>query len=211
MSDAAHRVDLLIVGATLVTMDAERRIINDGALAVRGDRIAAVGKRREIEPLFSAKEKIEAGRFVVTPGFVNGHIHLTGEQITRGFIPDNLGWEEMVLKWLVPIYTSQTPEEERLSAQFAALEMLRSGTTCFLEAGTIMNLDAVVDGLNETGIRGRVGRWIMDRARGPDENQTALTDKAIRALEDELARYPAKSGARIAAWAELVGHTWNTA
>ena len=210
MVEAPGKVDLLIVGATLVTMDGERRILTDGGLAIRGDSIAGVGKRRDIETRFVADEKIEAGRFVVTPGFVNGHIHITGEQILRGYVPDNLDWREMVEGWLVPIYSSQTPEEERIAAKFAALEMLRSGTTCFLEAGTVGNLDAVMDGLRETGIRGRLGRWTMDRTTDPDADQSALTDNAIRGLEDELARYPAEGDPRLAAWPELVGHTWIT-
>jgi 5-methylthioadenosine/S-adenosylhomocysteine deaminase len=205
-----RRVDTLITGATLVTLDAQRQIIVDGTIAIDGGRIAAVGKRRELEALFTSTTTIDGRRFVVTPGFVNAHIHVTGEPLTRGFVPDDTGFEENVWRWLIPLYHAHTPEDERLSAQLAAVEMLRSGTTTFLEAGTILNLESVVEGLLESGIRGRVGQWAQDRAFNPGEDQTALTDRAIRTLESELMRYPPSGGQRIAAWPSLIGHSTNT-
>src|SRR6185295_5227751 len=114
---------------------------------------------------------------------VNCHIHTTGEPLTRGLVPDDTDWRANVFDWLIPIDMAQEPRHERLSAQFASLEMLRTGTTCFVEAGTIMALDEVVEGLAETGIRARVGQWAQDRAFAPDDDQTALTDKALKTLE----------------------------
>ena len=68
--------DLLIAGATVITMDGERRVIEDGAIAIAGDRIAAVGKRGDLAPTVRAKRTLEAGRFVATPGFVDApHPH----------------------------------------------------------------------------------------------------------------------------------------
>jgi len=199
-------VDVLIRNCWIVTMDAERRIFRDGALAVIGDRIHAVGPSAEIEAAVIARETIDGSRFVLTPGFVNCHVHITGEPITRGYIPDDTDWRTNVFDWLIPTYQTQTPAEERLSAQFAALEMLRTGTTCFVEAGTILDLDAVHDGLAEIGIRGRIGQWVQDRAFAPDDDQAALTAKAIATIEAELDRYPTTGDPLIAAWPCLVGH-----
>ncbi|MGQ0384995.1 MAG: amidohydrolase family protein [Gammaproteobacteria bacterium] len=204
-------VDTLIVGAVLVTLDAGRRIISDGALAIRKDRIVGVGASREIAACFSPREVIDGRRFVITPGFIDAHIHITGDPLTRGYVPDDLaaGVEERFAHWVMPRFLAHSAADERLSAQLAALQMLRSGTTCFLEAGTIRHLDAVVDGLAQTGIRGRVGAWIEGRVHDGGD-QTAATDRAIRALEDEMARHPGGSGARVAAWPLLVGHATNT-
>ena len=202
-------VDTLIAGATIVTMDAERRIITDGALAIVGDRIAALGKRADIEQGLDAREIVDGRRFVMTPGFVNGHVHAT-ETLVKGYIPENLGFDEGVWRWSVPLYEGQSPGEQRLAAQLSAVSMLRTGTTCFLEAGTIITLDAVFEGLQETGIRGRVGQWVLDRAVSTDQNQTALTDRALRMLEDELTRYPGRDGQRLAAWPVLIGHNTNS-
>lgn len=199
-------VDLLIRNSWIVTMDSERRIYRDGAIAIVGDRIHAVGQSTEIEASVAPRETIDGSRFVIAPGFVNGHIHITGEPITRGYMPDNLDWRTNVFDWLIPTYQAQTPEEERLSAQLAALEMLRTGTTCFVEAGTIRDLAAVHDGLAEIGIRGRFGGWLQDRAFAPDDDQTALTAAAIAAMERQIDDYPAGDDALIAAWPALVGH-----
>jgi cytosine/adenosine deaminase-related metal-dependent hydrolase len=199
-------VDLMIVDTLLVTMDAERRVIKNGAIAIRGDRIVAVGKSADLKQKYQARETIDGGRFVITPGLVNAHVHSTGEPLTRGLVPDDSGFEENIFQWLVPIHMAYTEADERLACRFAALEMLKSGTTCFLEAGTIRFLDAVADGLAETGIRARIGQWAWDFAPEDHSYPQAATDAAIAVLEDELARYPATGGQRVAAWPILIGH-----
>jgi cytosine/adenosine deaminase-related metal-dependent hydrolase len=203
------KADTLVVGATLVTMDADRRIIRDGALAIVADRIAAIGKRAELEAAIDAKEIIDGRRFVVTPGFINGHIHVT-EMLIKGFLPEHLDFEEGVWRWVVPLYESHSPAEQAIGARLSALGMLRSGTTCFLEAGTVIALDPVFEALAQTGIRGRLGEWVLDRAFSADQDQTAMTDRALAILEAELARYPGGDGQRLAAWPLLIGHSTNT-
>ncbi len=207
-----ERVDTLISGAVIVTQDEGRRIIRDGALAVRGDRIAALGKRSELEDEVDAASVIDGGRFVITPGFIDAHIHITGDPLTRGYVPDDISdaFGDTLRRWVIPRYLAHTPADERLSARLAAVEMLRAGTTCFLEAGTIRYLDEVAEGLVEAGIRGRIGAWVEGRAFSPEDDEAALTGKAIRLLEQEVARFPAGSGARIAAWPILIGHSTNT-
>ncbi len=203
-------VDTLIYGVTLVTMDDDRRIITDAAVTVIGDRIAHVGKTSEIRPMVMPREVVDGSRFVMTPGFINGHIHITGEPITRGYVPDDSGWQENVWEWLVPLYQSQTPEEEGIAASLAALEMLRTGTTCFLEGGTVRFLEPVAEALEASGIRGRIGLWTEDRAFDPAEDQTMKTDAAIRAMEAAVASLPQGAESRIGAWPLLVGHVTGT-
>ena len=132
MTQAPIDADVLIRNALIVTMDEARRIITDGAIAWAGDTILAVGKTADIEPLYRAKMVIDGRRFVVTPGLINGHIHVTGEPVTRGVVPDDLGWFDNVFGWLIPLYQAQTEEEEHLAAQLAAAEMLRNGVTSFI-------------------------------------------------------------------------------
>ena len=209
---ARQNVDMLIVGAKIITMDDERRILMDGMLAVKGDKIVAVGLRRDLENQYDATETIDGRRFVITPGFINGHVHITGDPLTRGYLPDDLDCDfvEKLNKWVIPRYHAHTQQDEGLSAQLASVEMLRSGTTCFIEAGTIRYLDEVVEGLNSTGIRGRVGLWVEGRAFDPAEDQAQLNAEAIRKLEDELIRFPAGDDHLISAWPLLVGHSTNT-
>jgi cytosine/adenosine deaminase-related metal-dependent hydrolase len=84
-----EQVDLLVHGWHVVTMNETRDIIRDGAVAVRGSEIVAVGKRSELESQYEATRTIGGDRFVVTPGMVNTHIHITGEPLTRGYVPDD--------------------------------------------------------------------------------------------------------------------------
>ncbi len=205
--------DLLISGATLITMNADRQVIEDGALAIAADRIVAVGKREELARNVRPKEIVDGRRFVVTPGFIDGHIHITGDPLTRGFrrgAPED-SWSDKLQRWVIPIFKAQTPDDERISAQCAALAMIRYGTTTFVEAGTVLHLDAVMEGLSATGIRGRVGQWVEGRAFNPADDQTKISAAAIAILQSEIERYPDREGqARLAAWPILVGHSTNS-
>jgi cytosine/adenosine deaminase-related metal-dependent hydrolase len=196
----------MITGAVVVTMNQDREILRDGAVAVRGDRIVDVGPTAELTKRFRAAELIEGSRFVVTPGLVNAHIHVTGEPLTRGFVPDDIPFVENVFSWLSPLSSCYHEDDERTSAQLAAAEMLKSGTTTFLEAGTGWHLDAVVDGLLEIGIRARVGRRIWDKRPEPAKFRQT-TDEAIANLYGVLDDHASHDGGRIQGWAILVGHT----
>jgi cytosine/adenosine deaminase-related metal-dependent hydrolase len=201
----------LIAGATIITLNAERHVITDGSLAIRGDRVVAVGKRAALERQIAAKTVIDGRRFVMTPGFIDGHIHITGDPLTRGFIRGAPGdsFDERLMRWVIPLFRAQTPADEAISAQCAALSMMRHGTTCFVEAGTVTHLDAVMEGLAQTGIRGRVGEWVEGRAYDPAADQAAMSAEAIAVLEAEIARFPDKGGL-LAAWPILVGHSTNS-
>jgi cytosine/adenosine deaminase-related metal-dependent hydrolase len=197
--------DTLVVQTTIVTMDQTRRVILDGAIAWKADRIVAVGKTAEVERVVMARETIDGRRFVVTPGLVNCHIHIVGEPLTRGYVPDDTDFRENVLNWLIPFHKHYTPADERLSAQLAALEMLRSGTTSFIEAGSLSAIDEAADGLNEIGIRGRIARRVWDQST-THAHPARETAGSIRLLADELERFPSDKGQRIAAWPTLIGH-----
>src|SRR2546421_9388234 len=69
------KVDLIVAGGSVVTMDPTRRILDDGAIAVSGDSIAAVGPRAENEAKYSATQRLDAHAKLVLPGFINGHKH----------------------------------------------------------------------------------------------------------------------------------------
>src|ERR1700738_5487292 len=77
-SNAANKekVDLLINGGTIVTMDGDRLILEDGALVVKGDVISAIGFRTDLEKKYTADQTIDARGKLVLPGFINGHTHV---------------------------------------------------------------------------------------------------------------------------------------
>jgi len=204
--------DTLIDGAVVVTVNGDRDVIEDGSVAIDGGRIVAVGPAADVRSQVDADEVVDGRPFVVTPGLVNTHIHITGEPLTRGFVPDDTPFEENVFGWLCPLYAVHDEDDERTSAQLAAAELLLSGTTSFIEAGTIRFLDAVVDGLRDVGIRGRVGRWVWDLPPEPDVYRQT-TSQAIAHLEAELDTYGGTgtggtdAGGLVEAWPMVVGHT----
>ena len=204
--DNRQTVDLLIDAWYIVTMNATRDIIHRGSVAVSGNEIVAVGKTADLDKSFDAKRRIGGERFVLTPGMINTHIHITGEPITRGYVPDDTPFEENVFMWLCTLYSVANANEERASAQLAAVEMLRSGTTSFLEAGTIHFLDEVIEGLLEVGIRGRVGQWVWDLPPEPSVYRQS-TDQAIKNLETQLRQHKNHENGLIGAWSTVVGHT----
>ena len=211
MNDRKTSADVLISGAKIVTMDRDRRIFNDGAVAISGCEISAIGPSVEVCEHFESSQHIDGSRFVITPGMINGHIHVTGDPLTRAWLPDNIeaDFAEELKRWVLPRFHAHEPDDEAVSAELAALKMLRTGTTTFLEAGTVQYLDRVVEGASRTGIRGRVGCWVEGRDFTDGANQAKLIDDAIRALEGEVAAFPASDGELIAAWPILVGHSTN--
>ena len=80
-----HRADLVVTGGDVITMDATRRIILDGAVAISGRRIVAVGTTAEILAAHPDAPRLDASGCVVTPGCVNTHQHVTGDPLARSF------------------------------------------------------------------------------------------------------------------------------
>lgn len=200
-----EKIDYLVKAWQLVSMNETRDVILDGAVAVKDGIILDVGKADKIEDLYEPKEVLGGSRFVLTPGMVNSHIHITGEPLTRGYVPDDIDFAQNVFEWLCPLYSVYTAEEEKLSGQLAAVEMLKSGTTTFLEAGTCRFLEEVFEGLEEVGIRGRLGRWAWDLPPEP-EVYKQNTDEAIGFLQSQLETYKNVANGRLGAWSILVGH-----
>ena len=157
-------VDILIEGATLLTMDASRRILTDGAVAIRGDRIVAVGKTSQIKKAYVGKKVIDGRQRLVMPGLVDGHAHLN--EIARGLIPDNLKTSDWLKDWCYPYLAATKPEDEYWYSQCLMAEMIRSGTTCFAEPGCSY-LPSVVKSIESAGMRATTGSWVWDHG-GPD-------------------------------------------
>lgn len=211
MTAKKTKVDTLISGAKIVSMNAERRVFMDGAIAVSGRHILAVGTSAELSEQYEADEHIDGSRFVITPGLINAHVHVTGDPLTRAWLPDNIDadFAEELTRWVLPRFRAHSPDDEALSAELSALKMLRTGTTCFLEAGTVQYLDRVVEGAGRAGIRGRVGAWVEGRDFSGSGDEKGLIKEAISTLEKEVLQFPPSNDEKIAAWPILVGHATN--
>lgn len=200
--------DTLITDTILITMNAARDVLTSAAIAFEGGRISWIGPSAAAGAI-EAKVKVDGSNRVISPGFINTHVHITGDPLTRHYMPDDLADEDKLFTWVMPRYFAHRPEDEELSALYCSLELLKGGTTTFLEAGTIRHLDHAAEGVRKVGIRARIGAWIEGRAFDPKDDETKLIDAAIKVMEGEVASYPQSSDALIATWPILVGHNTN--
>ncbi len=178
-------------------------MIADGAVAVRDGEIVAVGKDAEVAPRFPGAETIDVGGSVITPGFVDAHVHVT-EHLWRGWVPDDAGVDEWLPNWLLPVYSLVPPEGEHVAALLAMLEMVRSGTTTFADAGRIFDWPAVADAVGRAGMRAVLARWSADEAPWPGRTARP-TDRVLGELEELLDGVAALDDPRIAAWPIVLG------
>ena len=120
-SQAKGKADLLVTGGTVVTMDGSRTILEDGALAVKGDTIIAVGPRSELEARYSAAQTLDAKGKLVLPGFVNGHTHVP-MTLFRG-LHDDVTLNDWLYKYIFPAEAKNVNEEfVRWCTRLAAAE-----------------------------------------------------------------------------------------
>jgi cytosine/adenosine deaminase-related metal-dependent hydrolase len=133
-------------------MDAERRVYPQGAVAITGREIAAVGPEREVLPRFHAEQTIDARGAVVHPGFVEAHVHVT-QHVFRFAFTGALTWADLGA-FFTDFHRLVEDEEEHASSMLACLEMARNGTTCFLEGcGSVLEPDAAAAAAAAVGIR----------------------------------------------------------
>lgn len=200
-STSGRSAELLIAGGDLLTMDDERRIILDGAIAVAGNRIVGVGTAAELRAERPGVTELDASGCVVTPGCVNTHQHITGDPLARSCVPDDLPPGESIFGWAVPLNDAHDPGDDELAATLTLVDSLLNGVTTVIEAGTIGHLQAAADAARTVGIRAGLGVWGWDIEHGPF---TASTGETLQRQAETLDLLPA--GERVHGWVTLVGH-----
>jgi cytosine/adenosine deaminase-related metal-dependent hydrolase len=196
-------VTILIEHATIVTVDAERRVLTDGSILVDGRDVVQVGPAASVRPSRRPDRVVNGRRRLVAPGFVDTHVHLT-EHLSRGLMLDDVPVPRYLPDWLLPLYSTVTPEEEQTAALLACVEMIRTGTTTFCEAGTLSDVPAVADAVEQIGMRAILGRWTWD-VEGQTGRMQQTTDEALGRTADVLAKVHGRAGGRIGAWPLLLG------
>ncbi len=150
--------DLLILHGQVLTLDDTRRIINDGAVAITGTRIVAVGSSAALAKAYQAKRSLDARGGLVHPGYIDGHTHAS-LHLSRGAITDNPRPKGGKLgpgaydRWI----NALDDAAEYDSALMAAVEMAKNGFTGFVEAATAFEPDAVAAACEAVGIRVTLG------------------------------------------------------
>jgi cytosine/adenosine deaminase-related metal-dependent hydrolase len=206
----------------VLTLDARRRILERHSLLIDGDAITDIGPAAEIDARHLAACRsggavIEARGRLVLPGYVNTHAH-TFEHLSRGLIPDDLSTFDWAVRYARPFYAALTEDEAYLSAKLACLDMLRNGTTCFVDVNILVSLghfDAVAQAVTESGMRAVLGRGVFDlmpkemmNAMAPalrERVQFPSAEAALREVDALLGRWTSSADGRIRAWASVYG------
>jgi 5-methylthioadenosine/S-adenosylhomocysteine deaminase len=206
----------------ILTLDDRRRILRGHSLFIDGATIADIGPARLMDEKYrercqAADSVIEAAGCLVMPGYVNTHVH-TFEHLSRGLIPDDLSTNAWAATYARPFYAGLTEDEAYTGARLACLDMLKNGTTCFIDANILLStahLDAVVQAIDELGLRAIVGRGLFDimpdamAANIPAATRARIVapspEAALAEAEALLRRWRARSGDRIRTWATIYG------
>jgi len=151
-------VDLLVRNGSAVTLDAQRRILADAAVAISGGRIVAVGPQAELAARIHARETLDAGGGIILPGLINAHTHAP-MVLFRG-LADDLKLMDWLQNDIFPAEARNVDADfVKAGTRLAALEMIRSGTTTFVDMYYFE--DQVAEAAKGVGLRTVAGEtWI---------------------------------------------------
>lgn len=163
--------DLLLTGGVVITVDDERRVLDPGAIAIKGDEIIAVGTGDELAG-YKAIRTIDCAGKLITPGFIDCHNHLF-ESMLRG-VGEGMKLWPWLSQLMQPFGDRVTRDEAVAAVKNCTLEAIRNGTTFIVDnhyAPTDLETTlAVADAIASTGMRGAV-------ARGMYGHPTAISDQ----------------------------------
>ncbi len=191
----------------MITVDAQRRIITSGAIAIRDGQIVAIGKTQDLEPQHaSARRVIDARGKVVLPGLIDGHMH-SAFHLSRG-LADGVSAQKFLFERMYPYEGLLTEEESYWSAMLCVLELLRNGVTTFIDAGTY-HPHQTAKAVGEVGIRCIVAKSALDITKssfgGLPERFIETTDQAVERAEKVVQEWNGAYNGRIRAWFQFRG------
>lgn len=177
-----RKVDLLVSGCDVVTMDAGGTVIIDGAVAIADGRIVWIGKSTEAASLFDPASRLDGRDTIALPGLIDAHFH-TAQQFLRGKIAEiarHRPLKNPVWKcYYIPFESILDPEDIYLSGMLAYTNMIAVGTTCFAEAGG-PHPDEMGRAALDTGIRGIVALSTIDQGSGMPPSMLMTKDEALK-------------------------------
>src|SRR5688572_11738433 len=161
-----RHVETMIRHAYILTLDDAGTTIENGAIAIDAGRIVELGDDAGVAARCRAPRTIDAKGAPVHPGFVEAHMHASF-QLFRGALPDQLKEADAFDSFESVFFNAVTDEEEHLAVLLASMEMTRNGTTCFLEAGTVLEPSAAASAAERVGIRAVISdAFIWDQPQG---------------------------------------------
>jgi len=172
----ADAIDLIIEGEYIVTMDESGNVIRDGAVAVDGGLIIDIGSVSEINSRYNAKGHLAGKHRIVMPGLINGHSH-AAMTLLRG-VADDLALMDWLNNYIFPAEVEFVDAEfVRIGTELACWEMIRGGTTTFVDMYYFP--DVVAQVVESCGLRALISATVIDQ-RSPDaEDATDSIEKGL--------------------------------
>jgi cytosine/adenosine deaminase-related metal-dependent hydrolase len=196
----------------VLTVDRDDRVMRNASVVIENDRITEVSSRANALASFDAV--IDGRRYGMTPGFIDSHVHL-GETLSRAVFPDQLPTMDWVFNWAKPFYAYTDARDELVGSTLAMAEMLRCGTTCFLDMGAHNDVAGVVGAIDRAGMRGITGRHAADvrpavAPEGWTEEMIAHhyfpdSGSALRELGRVVRDFNGAARGRVRAWVNIEG------
>ena len=129
---SAEPADWIWSGRYVIAMDRQRRVIENGAVAVRGERIVGVGSKTEIDSRFQARQRLDRPDAILSPGLIDAHTH-AAMSLLRG-VADDLNLQDWLNKFIFPAESKNLSRDSvRWGTRLGVLEMLLGGTTTFTD------------------------------------------------------------------------------
>jgi 5-methylthioadenosine/S-adenosylhomocysteine deaminase len=154
-------IDLLIKNGAVITMDPERRVIENCDVAINKGKIVSIGSNLKVE----AKKTLAANGCAVCPGFINGHSHVY-QSLIEG-IGYDMHFEPWNWRFLFPVVSKVTPENARAGAALAAIEMIKNGVTTISDHWylhtNMENVYQVTEVFDQSGMRSQMVYGLLDK------------------------------------------------
>lgn len=196
---------ILVTGGTVITMDARRRLIPNGAVYIEDGVVADVGRAAALKKSRGPDVEIRATDHAILPGFVDSHVHMT-HSLIRGLC-HGLTLKDCLTGIIWPAQAAIGGDEALAASELCMLEMLTSGTTTFVEAGlhTRFGLDRIAESVQRIGLRGVLSKTIMD-SPASSTNVGALDPAMVEDAEEcfretsSLLKKWSAPGSRVGIW-----------
>lgn len=158
-STTADQIDIAIMGGSIITMNKDYQIIEDGYLAIKGDRIIDLGSRSDLEKKYQPIKKIDATGKAIMPGLINTHTHVP-MVLFRG-IADDLVLKEWLEHYIFPAEAKNvSPDFCYWGTLAGCLEMIKGGTTTYVDMYYFE--DIIAEATSKAGMRGVLGETLID-------------------------------------------------
>ncbi|KAJ5600757.1 hypothetical protein N7450_001824 [Penicillium hetheringtonii] len=177
---------MLYTNATIITIDGTRRIIEDGAIYVKNDIIADIGKTALLKERYAGEQELDLSGRIIIPGLISTHMH-TAQTLLRG-TADDLELVSWLCERIWVLQGNFTEADGYAAARLSIGEMLKSGTTCFLESmfADRYGFDGLARAVDESGIRGCLGKIVMDIAKYAKDDAWAMHPGLVENRETSL-------------------------